>query len=241
MSETGQGEVREQRTSGGARSLRGELFPLGDATRVQRSVSARWPGVRAERPAFRGEDLARWRPLLEASPTLGTLVDAIHDEARARTAGAVAAAHTALGTTTVLAGVLVLAISLPAVGQMFDVSPWLLVAVVYAWLGQIAAVRATRIGRGLRVGLDALVDPIERAQKAHGEQSRGVLLVEARARRAVAAEHDAAVAECIEAFVAAATASVRNALIALAVWLLLNAVPQSLAAVWRGIGWGAGG
>jgi hypothetical protein len=156
-------------------------------------------------------------------------------------ASAVAAAHTALATSTVLAGLLVIAIALPAIGQMFDVSPWLLVAAAYAWLGQIAAVRATGFGRRLRVGLDALAEPIERAQKAHGEQSRGVLLAEARALRALAAEHDAALAECIEAFVAAATGSVRNALVALAVWLLLNAVPQSLAAAWRGIGWGVGG
>ena len=241
MSETGQGEVREERTSGGAWALPGALFPLGDAIRVERSVRARRPDVRAERPAFREPELAHWRPLLEASPTLGTLVDAIHDEARARTASAAAAAHAALATTTVLAGVLVVAIALPAIGQMFDVSPWLLVAVAYALLGQVAAMRATRIGRPLRVGLDALAEPIERAQKAHGEQSRGVLLVEARARLAVAAEHDAALAECIEAFVAAATGSVRNALVALAVWLLLNAVPQSLAAVWRGLGSGVGG
>lgn len=232
----GQGEVREERTSRGARALQGALFPLGDAIRVQRSLRARRPDVLAERPAFREEELARWRPRLEESPTLGTLVDAIHDEARDRAAGAVAAAHSLLATTTILAGVLVVAIALPAIGQMFDVSPWLLVAVAYAWLGQFAAVRATRIGRRLRVGLDSLAEPIERAQKAHGEQSRGVLLVEARARRAVAAEHDAALAECIEAFVAAATGSVRNAVVALAVWLLLNAVPQSIAAVWRGIG-----
>ena len=233
MSDTGQGQVREERTSGGARAVLGALFPLGDAMRVERSVRARRPGVRAERPGFGEQELAHWRPLLEASPTLGTLVDGIYDEARARAARAVAAAHSLLATTTILAGLLVIAITLPAVGQMFDVSPWLLVAAAYAWLGQIAAVRATRIGSCLRVGIDALADPIARAQQAHGEQSRGVLLVEARARRAVAAEHDAALAECIEAFVAAATAGLRNALIALAVWLLLNAVPQSLAAVWR--------
>jgi hypothetical protein len=217
------------------------LFPLGEALRVERRVLARRPGIRAGSPGFPAPEIERWRPLLEASPTLGGLVDAIHDEARARMASAVAAAHTALATSTVLAGLLVIAIALPAIGQMFDVSPWLLVAAAYAWLGQIAAVRATGFGRRLRVGLDALAEPIERAQKAHGEQSRGVLLAEARALRALAAEHDAALAECIEAFVAAATGSVRNALVALAVWLLLNAVPQSLAAAWRGIGWGVGG
>ena len=109
VSERGQGEVREERTSGGAWALPGALFPLGDAIRVERSVRARRPDVRAERPAFREPELAHWRPLLEASPTLGTLVDAIHDEARARTASAAAAAHTALATATVLAGVLVVA------------------------------------------------------------------------------------------------------------------------------------
>lgn len=132
-------------------------------------------------------------------------------------------------------------VALPAIGQMFDVSPWLLGALGYAVLGQAAALRASRLGRFLRVGLDALEQPIDRAQKSHGEQSRDVLLVEARARRAAAAEHDRALSVGIEAFVGAAAACLRNASVAIVVWTLLNAVPLSIAAVWRGLRASLGG
>ena len=39
----------------------------------------------------------------------------------------------------------------------------------------------------------------------------------------------------------AASASLRNSLLAIAVWLLLNAVPQSIAATFRGLMTGFGG
>jgi hypothetical protein len=228
--------VGEERTSAGVRSrLVAALFPLGEALAAERALRARRPEVADERPAVRAAEVEHWRAQLDGSPTLGTLVDAIHDDERTRAATVVGAAHTVLASTVTFAGLLVIAIALPAIGQMFDVSLWLVVAAGYAWLAVFAAVRATRLGRFVRLGLDALTEPIERAQQAHREQWGSVLLVEARARRAAASAHDRALSEGIEAFVAAASASLRNAFVVLAIWLALNAVPQAIAAAWRGL------
>lgn len=234
--------MRDEATSGSSRSgLVSVLFPLGDALRLERSLRARRPEIADERPGLRADEIDHWRSLLDGSPTLGTLVDSIYDEERSRAASAVALAHAALANATTFAGLLIIAIALPAVGQMFDVSPWLLLGALYAWLGVFGAVRATRLGRFVRVGLDTLDEPIERGRQAHGEQSSGVLLLETRARRAAATEHDRALSDGIEALVAAATACLRNAFVALAAWLLLNAVPQAIAAAWRGLARGFGG
>jgi hypothetical protein len=211
------------------------LLPIADALAVERSLRAQRPEIAADRPGVREDEVAHWRGLLDGSPTLGTLVDRICDEERTRAAAAVGAGHTMLTTTATLAGLLVIAIALPAIGQMFDVSLWLVVAAAYAWLGVFGALRAIRLGRFVRHGLDALAEPIERARQASGEQWGSVLLVETRARRAAASAHDRALAEGIEAFVAAASASLRNAFVALAIWLLLNAVPQAIAAAWQGL------
>jgi hypothetical protein len=229
-------------TSTGVRSrLVAALFPTGDALAVERALRMRRPEIGAARPALREDEIAHWRAQLDGSPTLGTLVDAVHEEEHARATSAVAAASSMLETTTILAGLLVVAISLPAIGQMFDVSIWLVVAAGYAWLGVFDAVRATRLGGFVRDGLEALAEPIERAHQARGEQWASVLLVETRARRAAASEHDRALSEGIEAFVAAASANLRNAFVALAIWLVSNAVPQAIAAAWRGLAHGLGG
>lgn len=242
MSDPGQGEVRAGATSGGLRSLLGILVPVVDAVHTERVLVARRPEIRSTRPVFHEQELDHWRALLEGSPTLGTLVDTTYEETRFGLSNAVSAAHRVLASATIQVGLLVVAISLPAVGQMFDVSPWLLIAVAYAGLGQLAALRAARLARSVvQVDLGALEEPIARARSAQGEQSRGVLMVEARARRASATESNRALLEAVTALVDAAAASLRNALFVLAVWLLLNAVPQSIAATYRGLTSGFGG
>ncbi|MBY0276803.1 hypothetical protein K2Z84_15810 [Candidatus Binatia bacterium] len=242
MSDPRQGDVRAAATTDGPRSVLGALVPLVGALRVERALLARRPEVGAARPAFSDQELDHWRALLDGSPTLGTLVDATYEEARAGVARAVTTAHRVLATATLLAGLLVVTIALPAIGQMFDVSPWLLIAIAYAGLAQVGALRAARLGHGaVHVGLDALDEPIARARNAHGEQASGVLLVEARARRASATASNRALADALDAMNDAASASLRNALLAIAVWLLLNAVPQSIAATFRGLTSGFGG
>lgn len=242
MSDPGQGEVRAAGTADGPRSVLAALVPLVGALRVERALLARRPEIGAAKPSFGDQELDHWRALLDGSPTLGTLVDATYEEARAGVARAVTAAHRVLATATLLAGLLVVTIALPAIGQMFDVSPWLLIAIAYAGLAQLGALRAARLGQGaVQVGLDALDEPIVRARNARGEQSSGVLLLETRARRASATGSNRALTEALDAMVAAASASLRNALFAIAVWLLLNAVPQSIAATFRALTSGFGG
>lgn len=237
MSDPGQGEVRAAGTGEGPRAVLAALVPLVGALRVERALLAWRPEIGAAKPSFQGEqELDHWRGLLDGSPTLGTLVDAAYEEARAGVARAVTAAQRVLATATILAGLLVVTIALPAIGQMFDVSVWLVIAIAYAGLAQLGALRAVRLGQGaVQVGLEALDEPIVRARNAHGEQSSGVLLREARARRASATGSNRALTEALDAMVDAASASLRNALFAIAVWLLLNAVPQSIAATFRGL------
>lgn len=242
VSDPGQGEIRAEATSGGSRSVLGALLPIVDALRTERTLVQRRPEIGAAQLVLREQEVDHWRPLLDGSPTLGTLVDQAYEETENGVRSAVTAAHRILASATILVGLLVVAISLPAIGQMFDVSPWLLIAVAYGGLAQIVALRASRLRRGLaRVGLDTLDEPLARARSAHGEQSRGVLLVEVRARRAAATESNRALAGAVESMVDAASACLRNALVAIVVWLVLNALPQSIAAAWRGLTSGFGG
>jgi len=234
--------VREEGASEGLTSLLlAVLFPLGEATRANRALRARRPEIGDPRPGFREHEVAHWRSLLDGSPTLGALVDDVYDEECARASAAVALAHASLGTSAVVVGLLVIAIALPAIGQMFAVSLWFLIAVFYALLALLGAIRAARLGRFLAVGLEALEEPIERARQARGEQARGTLLVEARARRAAAAEHNRAVSDCVANLLGSTSASLRNAFVAVLAWLVLEVGPTAIAAVWRGLGRSVGG
>jgi hypothetical protein len=209
------------------------LFPLGEAGRANRAIRARRPEIGAPYPGFREHEVAHWRGLLDGSPTLGTLVDEVYEDERARSASLVAAGQSSVGTAAVVVALLVIAIALPAIGQMFVVSLWFLIAAFYALLALVGAVRAVRLGRFVAVGLDELEEPIERARNARGEQSRGVLLLETRARRAAAAAHNHAVSECIANYVDSTSASLRNAFIAILAWLVLEVAPQAVTTAWR--------
>jgi hypothetical protein len=233
----GKSGVREDGASEGLASLMlAVLFPLGEASRANRALRARRPEVGGARPALRDHEVSHWRALLDGSPTLGATVDQIYEEERGRAAVVVASAQQSVGTSAIVAAVVVLTIALPAIGQMFAVSLWFLIVAFYALLALVAAVRAVRLGSFLWVDLDALDEPIDLARNSRGEQARGVLLVEVRARRAAAAAHNRAVSDSMGNLVTAAAISLRNAFIAALAWLVFEVAPGAIAAVWHDLG-----
>lgn len=219
-----------------SRALR-VLFPLAEALRANRTLRTRRPEMYDAAPGFRDTELTHWRGALEGSPSLGSVIDQVYEQETARAAGVTGKAQRALAVSAVVVSLLALTVTLPAIGQMFAVSPWFLVAAVYAFAALFGAVRAVRLDRYVHVELDALVDPIESARAARGEAARGVLLVEVRARRAAAVLHNRIVSEAAGNLADATFANLRNAFVALALWMVFDVAPPALAEVgrsWRG-------
>ncbi|HZR83612.1 MAG TPA: hypothetical protein VFD92_21135 [Candidatus Binatia bacterium] len=212
------------------------VFPPAEAIRANRALRARRPGIGEPSPALGDAEVSHWRSLLEGSPTLGTVVDQIYEEAVRRTSVAATAAHQSVATAAIVTSVLVLTIALPAVGQMFEVSPWFLIAVAFAFVGLLSAARAARLARFAAVDLDVIGDPIESGRAARGEAARDVFLVAVRARRAAAAAHNRVVSEAVTNLVTAAWGCLRNAFVALLAWILIDVAPAAFAAGARGLG-----
>ncbi|MBY0277310.1 hypothetical protein K2Z84_18420, partial [Candidatus Binatia bacterium] len=138
----------------------GILFPLADALRANRSLHVRRPEMAFGQPLFRDNEIAHWQTALEASPSLGPVIDQVYEEATARGTAVAAKAQRALATSALVLGLFALAASLPATATASPVSPWLVVATVYAFAALLAAVRAVLLDRPLTVELDALAEPI---------------------------------------------------------------------------------
>lgn len=204
------------------------VFPLAEALRANRTLKARRPELGSSSPAFRDAEIAHWQSALEGSPTLGELIDQVYEQETARAAAVTGKAQRALATAALVIGLLTIAVAMPAIGQMFAVSPWFLVAALYAFAGLFGAVRAVRLDRYLHVELDALAGPIASAANARGEAARGVLLVEVRARRAAAVLHNRVVSQAAGNLADASFASLRNAFVALLLWMALDVTPTAL-------------
>ncbi len=204
------------------------VFPLAEALRANRTLKARRPELGSSSPAFRDAEIAHWQSALEGSPTLGELIDQVYEQETARAATVTGKAQRALATAALAIGLLTIAVAMPAIGQMFAVSPWFLVAALYAFAGLFGAVRAVRLDRYLHVELDALAGPIASAANARGEAARGVLLVEVRARRAAAVLHNRVVSQAAGNLADASFASLRNAFVALLLWMALDVTPTAL-------------
>lgn len=204
------------------------LFPLAEALRANRTLRARRPELASSNPGFREAEIAHWQTALEGSPTLGELIDQVYEQETARAAAVTGKAQRALATAALLIGLLTIAVALPAIGQMFAVSPWFLVAALYAFAGLFGAVRAVRLDRYLHVELDALAGPIASAASARGEAARGVLLLEVRARRAAAVLHNRVVSQAAGNLADATFASLRNAFVAVLLWMVFEVTPAAL-------------
>lgn len=216
----------------------GILFPLAGALRANRVLYARRPELAYAQPALRDNEIAHWQAALDASPSLGSVIDQVYEETAARGTAVAAKAQRALATAALVLALFALTASLPAMATMSPLSPWVVVAVVYAFAALIAAVRAVLLDRPLAVDLDALADPIAAATSARGETAVGVLLLGVRARRAAAVLHNRVAVQAAANLADAAVASVRNAFVALSVWMLLDVAPLALAETfhWWGIG-----
>jgi hypothetical protein len=209
------------------------LFPLVGALRANRTLRTRRPELASSSPAFRDPEIAHWQSALDAAPSLGAVIDQVYDQEMARAAAVTGKAQRALATAALVIGLLTIAVALPAVGQMFAVSPWFLVAAVYAFAGLFGAVRAVRLDRYLHVELDALAGPIASAASSRGEAARGVLLTEVRARRAAAVLHNRVVSQAAGNLADACFASLRNAFVAVLIWMLFDVAPGALAEMVR--------
>lgn len=215
------------------RQALGVLFPLAGALRANRVLRVRRPEMDFVLPSFRDNEIAHWQAVLEASPSLGAVIDQIHEQAAARGAAVAAKAQRTLATSALVLALFALIASLPAMAAPSPVSPWLVVAAVYAFAALLAAVRAVLLDRPLAVELDALADPIAAATMTRGEAAVGVLLLGVRARRAAAVLHNRVAVQASANLADAAVASLRNAFVALAVWMLLAVVPAALAETFR--------
>jgi hypothetical protein len=221
------------RSEGLLTGVLGVLFPLAEALRANRTLKARRPELASASPTFRETEVAHWQAALEAAPSLGEVVDQVYDQEIARAAAVTGKAQRALATAALVLGLLTIAVALPAIGQMFAVSPWFLLAAVYAFAALFGAVRAVRLDRYLHVELDALAGPIASAAASRGEAARGVLLVEVRARRAAAVLHNRVVSQAAGNLADASFASLRNAFVAVLLWMLLDVTPAALAELTR--------
>lgn len=220
------------------RQVLGVLFPLAGALRANRVLRVRRPEMDFALPTFRDNEIAHWQAALGASPSLGTVIDQVYDQAAARGAAVAAKAQRSLATSALVLALFALIAALPAMATASAVSPWLVVAMAYAFAALLAAVRAILLDRPLTVELDALADPIAAATATRGEAALGVLLLGVRARRAAAVLHNRVAVQASANLADAAVASLRNAFVALAVWMVLEVVPTALAETFRWWGFG---
>lgn len=236
----GHGEARVKAASrpDPTRRALGLLFPLAGALRANRVLRARRPEMDFVQPTFRDNEIAHWQAAVEASPSLGAVIDQVYEETAARGATVAAKAQRAVTTSGLALGLFTLTASLPAMASPSAVSPWLVVAVAYAFAALLAAVHAVLLDRPLAVELDALADPITTSTSARGEAAVGVLLLGVRARRAAAVLHNRVAVQAASNLADAAVASLRNAFVALSVWMLLDVAPRALAETFRW--WGIG-
>jgi hypothetical protein len=214
----------------------GAVFPLGEALRANRRLRSRRPEIGDPNVPLREDDVGYWRGELQGSPTLGTVVDQVYEEQRGRGETATLTAQVAVATAAIVVSMLGVMIALPAIGQMFDVSLWFLVAAAFAFIALLAAARAVRLARFPSIDLESILDPIERGKSARGEASRDVFLIEVRARRAAAVLRNRAVAEAVANLVTASWASLRNAFVAILIWLVVDVAPDAIAATARSLG-----
>lgn len=210
------------------RQALGILFPLAGALRANRVLRVRRPEMDFALPTLRDNEIAHWQAALDATPSLGPVIDQVYEQAAARGAAVAAKAQRALATAALVLALLTLIASLPAMATATAVSPWLVVAAVYAFVALLAAVRAVLLDRPLTVELDALADPIAAATTTRGEAAVGVLLLGVRSRRAAAVLHNRVAVQASANLADAAVASLRNAFVALAVWMVLWVVPAAL-------------
>jgi hypothetical protein len=209
----------------------GAIFPLAEALRANRALRVRRPEMTHASPGFRDTDVAHWQAALEASPSLGAIIDQVYEHEAIHAAAVAGKAQRALATAAVVISILALTVTLPAIGQMFAVSPWFLVAAVYAFAALFGGVRAVRLDHYLHVELDALADPIEHARSARGEAACGLLVLQVRSRRAAAVLHNRVVAQAAGNLADATFASLRNAFVAILLWMVIDVAPAALAEV----------
>jgi len=229
-------EVKAETSSGGSSGgVIGAVLPILTVLRANRRLRARRPEIAQAHPRLREAEISHWRGLLGESPSLGAIVDQVYDQELARWEAVSARAQRSFATSAVSVSVLCLTIALPAIGQMFAVSPWFVIAALFGFTALLASVRANRCDRPLLIEIESLAEPIDAAQRARGEIARDVLLVEVRSRRAAAMLHNRAVAERVANLVDAATANLRNAFIALLAWIALDAAPMSLSEALRNL------
>jgi hypothetical protein len=209
------------------------LFPLAGALRANRVLHLRRPELGNPAPGFRETEVAHWQAALEGSPSLGQVIDQVYDQEATRAAAVAGQAQRGLATAAVVISILAMTVTLPAIGQMFAVSPWFLIAAVYAFAALFGAVRAVHLDRRLHVELDALADPLAAATATRGEAACGVLLVAVRARRAAAVLHNRVVTQAAQNLADATFASLRNAFVAVLIWMLFDVAPGALAEMVR--------
>lgn len=222
----------------GTSRMLGIFFPLAGALRANRVLHLRRPEMGNATPGFRETEISHWQAALEGSPSLGQVIDQVYEQEGARAAGVAGKAQRGLATAALVISILAMTVTLPAIGQMFAVSPWFLIAAIYAFAALYGAVRAVHLDRRLHVELDALADPIAAATATRGEAACGVLLVAVRARRAAAVLHNRVVTQAAGNLADATFASLRNAFVAIALWMLFDVAPGALAEIVRS--WGMG-
>lgn len=222
---------------GMSRMLRA-FFPLAEAFRANRVLRTRRPELDSAAPGFRDTEISHWQAALEGSPSLGEVIDQVYEQEMARATATAGKAQRGLATAALMVSIIAMTVTLPAIGQMFTVSPWFLIAAAYAFAALFGAVRAVRLDRHLHVELDALADPLAAAIATRGEAACGVLMVAVRARRAAAVLHNRVVAQAAGNLADATFANLRNAFIAIALWMVFDVAPGALAEISRS--WGSG-
>lgn len=217
----------------GTSRILGMLFPLAGALRANRVLHLRRPELGSPTPGFRDTEIAHWQAALEGSPSLGTVIDQVYDQEVQRAAEIAGKAQRGLATAALVISILAMTVTLPAIGQMFAVSPWFLLAAVYAFAALFGAVRAVHLDRRLHVELDALADPLAAATATRGEAACGVLLIAVRARRAAAVLHNRVVTQATGNLADATFASLRNAFVAIGIWMLFDVAPGTFSEIVR--------
>ena len=210
------------------------FFPLAGALRANRALHARRPELEGRAAGFRDTEITHWQAALEGSPSLGQVIDQVYEEEGMRAVAVAAKAQRGLVAAALVVSILAMTVERAATGHMRAVSPWFLVAALYAFAALFGAVRAVRLDRRLDVELDALADPLAAATATRGEAACGVLLVAVRARRAAAVLHNRVVTQAAGNLADATVASLRNAFVAIALWMLCDVAPAALAENVRG-------
>lgn len=211
----------------------GILFPLAGALRANQVLRVRRPEMAFALPTFRENEIAHWQAALEASPSLGAVIDQVYEQEAERGAAVAAKAQRGFTVAALVLALFALTASLPAMSRMSAVSPWFVIAAAYAFTALFAASRAVLLDRPLSVDLDALAAPIVAATTTRGEAALGVLLLSVRARRAAALLHNRVAAQAAANLADAAIASLRNAFVSLAVWMLVEVAPAALVQTFR--------